>query len=478
MAKKRCFLPLYLLRNQADGLVQGFATMTHVELFDVDMSKNAMNYKKTNGLGGMLGNTTARSQNPTKSRELLRAIIRYQSSLLVALLFAFATVSSGCGHPSAPAAVSAEKKQAAEGLPPVPESRDADDTARFLSGIPGKPGSPFADLEQTEAWKDHRARLDSAWHNADSSLVAGLQEFGKAELSDAALREATVFYPFSGPDALYATACFPNNATYVLVALEPSGTLPSLKQLSRKQDLGSYLAATRETMASVLGRSFFITREMDRQFRGQVTDGLLLPILEVLVRRHNTILGFRYTRLDDAGRLIERDRNYKPRTPYGDKGVQIEYRSDEDQSVHQMYYLTINLDDQHLMTNQPFVKYASGLKGAVTLLKATSYMTHRDEFSMIRDLVLANSLAVLQDDSGIPFHFFRPDTWKVQLYGAYTRPYGSFRYLIQSDLQKAYQDPAARPLPFRIGYGYGKVESNLQLARRTAQIAAQKRPAN
>jgi len=393
-------------------------------------------------------------------------------------LFVFATVSLGCGRPSAPVAATAEKKQAQPTLPPVPGDRTADDTARFLSGMPGKPGSPFAELENTDAWKDHRARLDAAWHNAEGSLIAGLQEFAKSQLTDEALRAATVFYPFSGPDALYATACFPKNATYVLVALEPSGTLPTVNQLHKKQDLSGYLAATRETMGSVLGRSFFITREMDHQFRGQVTDGLLLPLLEVLVRRHNTILGFRYTRLDDSGKLIERDLSYKPRTPYGDKGLQIEYRSDEDQAVHQLYYLTINLDDEHLKTNQPFVLYASGLKGVVTLLKATSYMTHRDEFSTIRDLVLANSQAVLQDDSGIPFHFFRPGTWKVQLYGEYTRPYGSFRYLIQSDLQKAYQDPSARPLPFRIGYGYGKVNSNLQLARRTAQIAAQNGKAN
>ncbi len=437
-----------------------------------------MNSNRIKGFQVTSQNTTPRLQNPTESKEFLRVITRYRSSLLVALLFTFATVSPGCGHSASPAAVSTEKKESAP-TPPVrvPENRDADDTARFLAGLPGSPGSPFADLEQTEAWADHRARLDAAWHKLDGTLIAGLQEFGKAELSDLPLREATVFYPFSGPDALYATACFPNNATYVLVALEPSGTLPSLKQLSRKQDLAGYLAATRETMGSVLGRSFFITREMDRQFRGQVTDGLLLPILEVLVRRHNTILGFRYTRLDDDGRLIDRDRSYKPRTPYGDKGLQIEYRSDEDQAVHQMYYLTINLDDEHLKTNPQFVKYAAGLKGAVTLLKATSYMTHRDEFSIIRDLILANSQAVLQDDSGIPFHFFSPDTWKVQLYGEYTRPYGSFRYLIQSDLQKAYHDPGARPLPFRIGYGYGKVNSNLQLARRITQVATG-RPTN
>ncbi|MGA2157323.1 MAG: hypothetical protein ABSH37_23185 [Bryobacteraceae bacterium] len=45
-------------------------------------------------------------------------------------------------------------------------------------------------------------------------------------------------------------------------------------------------------------------------------------------------------------------------------------------------------------------------------------------------------------------------------------------------MQKAYHDPSARPLPFRIGYGYGKVNSNLQLARRTAPAVAQSRPTN
>jgi len=437
-----------------------------------------MNCNRINSFRAVSQNTTARLQNPTNSKALLRVIMQYRSSLLAALLFAFATVSPGCGHSAPPAADSTEKKDLTPAAPaPVPEKRDADDVARFLAGVPGNPGSPFAELEGSEAWKAHQARLDAWWKRAEGTLIAGLRNFGKSEFADPASHDAIVYYPFSGPDALFPTVCFPNNSTYVLVALEPSGTLPSLEKLSRKQDLAGYLDATRETMDSVLERSFFNTREMDRQFRGQVTDGLLLPILEVLVRRHNTILGFRYTRLDDDGKLIERDLSYKPRTPYGDKGVQIKYRSDEDQSVHQMYYLTINLDDEHLKANPQFVKYSASLKGSVTLLKATSYMTHNDEFSTIRGLILANSQVVLQDDSGIPFHFFSPDAWKVQLFGEYTHPFGSFRYRIQKDLQKAYQDPGTRPLPFRIGYGYGKVNSNLQLARRTAP-APQSNPTN
>jgi len=30
----------------------------------------------------------------------------------------------------------------------------------FLAGMPGKPGSPFAELESTEAWKENRQLLD------------------------------------------------------------------------------------------------------------------------------------------------------------------------------------------------------------------------------------------------------------------------------------------------------------------------------
>jgi hypothetical protein len=73
-----------------------------------------------------------------------------------------------------------------------------------------------------------------------------------------------------------------------------------------------------------------------------------------------------------------------------------------------------------------------------TLLKATSYMTHHDEFSTIRDMVMDHSAAVFQDDSGVPYHFFTADKWNVQLYGEYTKPYGSFSWLEQPDLRKAY----------------------------------------
>ena len=351
----------------------------------------------------------------------------------------------------------------------VPHQREANDVARFIAGLPGTDGSAFADLETSDVWKEHRRALDNTWHRAETSLIGGLREFQEKELSEAS-RDATVFYPFGGPDALTVALCFPHSPAYVLVGLEPPGTLPGFAQIE-KRNLPKYLGDVRDTMASELGRSFFITRQMDQQFRGQVTDGLLLPILHLLVRIHQTILGFRYVRLDENGQVIERDPDEKLTAKFWNRGVEIEFGSDADESIHRLYYFSVNLSDQRLRENHAFLAYYARLNAKTTMFKATSYMTHRPDFSVIRNLVLANSTAILQDDSGIPYRFFNPDRWNTQLYGTYVRPYGSFRWLEQADLRKAYGAPGAKPLAIRIGYGYSRVPSNLLLAQRASTSA-------
>lgn len=149
---------------------------------------------------------------------------------------------------------------------------------------------------------------------------------------------------------------------------------------------------------------------------------------------------------------------------FTDKGVEIEFLRDDDQSIHKLLYFSVNLSDNSLRENQAFLGLLANLKGVDTFLKAASYMIHKSEFSIIREHLLAASAAVLQDDSGIPYHFFDARSWTVELYGDYVRPYGSFRWLEQADLRKAYLASVVKTLNFRIGYGYGKIPSNLLLA--------------
>jgi hypothetical protein len=381
-------------------------------------------------------------------------------SLLVFL--SLAVLLSGCSAPRRVAAESLPKEQQPD---LVPHSREANDVARFLAGMPGTPGSPYAALEANEVWKEHRRIVDAAWQDAEREQLAGLRKFQANELNAPALESRAVFYPFSGPDSLTATLYFPHNPLYVMVALEPAGTLPTPRQIAAKQTPG-YLSAIRETMASELGRSFFITRQMDRQFRGQVTDGLLVPIAQLLVRSGHTIVGFRYVRLDETGQVIDRAADYHASTRYGNKGVEIEFQNDADSSVHHLFYFSVNLSNDRLRENTPFQLYLARLTGTISMLKATSYMPHHPGFSMIRDALLRNSSAILQDDSGLPFQKFATDQWKVQLFGDYNQPYGSFRWMEQPDLREAYKTSGPKPLPMHVGYGYKRITSNLQLATR------------
>jgi len=387
-------------------------------------------------------------------------LAKYIDRNCLGLVLAAAWAAGGCSRP-APAVAKAESQV----VDTVPQHREADDTARFLAGMPGKPGSPYAQLETSPAWQEHHQLLDKAWNGTEGSLIAGLEEFQKHELAAPPINSAPVFYPFGGPDALTPVLCFPKSATYVMVALEPAGTLPSLDKLEKK-DLAQYLPALRNTMGSVLGRSFFITRDMDRQFRGQVTDGLMVPILQILVRTGHTINGARYLTLNDAGQPVERPAVFHTSARHDNRGFELSYRTDADGSLHHLSYFSLNLDDKHLADNDAFRKFASSLKGATTMFKATSYMLHNKEFSVIRDIALSTSGAILQDDSGLPYNLFDSSKWKVQLYGEYTQPYGSFHFRVQKDLRQAYQTAGVKPLPMRIGYGYGKMASNLLLARR------------
>jgi hypothetical protein len=366
---------------------------------------------------------------------------------------------AGCAHPALNAQSSASTTEDSG----VPRSREAEDVARFLAGLPGMPDSPFAEIETTDTWQAHRQRLDEAWRKAD--FVSGLIAFQKQELSGDPAWAAPLFYPFGGPDVLTATLLFPQSPVCVIVGLEPAGTLPSLRQI-KTMDLQKYLAEIRGTMASELGRSFFITRDMDRQFRGQITDGLLVPILQLLVRSHHRVLGFRYVRLDDEGKIIDRAPTYKAPTRFGNKGTEIEFQDESDSSIHTLYYFSVNLSNERLLENKPFLKYLSQPGEVTTFLKATSFLPHQAAFSMIRESVLAKSAAILQDDSGIPYSFFRPDAWRVQLFGEYHRPFGSFRWMEQPELRKAYSEAGVKPLSLHLGYGYARIGSDLLLARR------------
>lgn len=379
------------------------------------------------------------------------------SSVLIPSLFLVSACHANHGAPRASQSAGQEAR----------DPNHANDTARFLAGLPGGSSSPYKSLEETPAWRDHARDMQDLWDKFKDHREPAMRSFAQSELHASTDRSRAVWYPFSGADALTMLTFFPGRRTYVMAALEPPGLVPGPERF-HSETLEEELPAIAGTLQSLLQKSFFVTREMDRQLRGQVTDGVTEPILILLARSGYRVNGFEYIQLDEAGKVTPRVPGPK-RSAFGlNRGIRFDIQSEKGESST-LYYISLNLDNGHMRDNQAFPAFIASLGAADTLLKATSYMLHSPQFSTIRSLILDHSASILQDDSGIPWRYFAAGPWQVQLYGDYVQPYGkSFQFRAQPDLRAIYeaQKDHVRPLNFRIGYGAGKVTSNLQLARR------------
>lgn len=386
------------------------------------------------------------------------------------LLCLISSLSLAACHPSegpASTAVAHSAATAAAHERGAPAEREADDAARFLAGMPGREGSPYKSLESQQAWIEHAKQMDAAWDRFETRRKVGMSAFQKSELTGAPVDGSPIWYPFSGGDALTMLTFFPGHSIYVMAALEPPGRIPRAQQFE-EIDLSKELPQIGGTLSSLLGKSFFVTREMDRQLRGQVTDGVAEPMLIILARMGYQINSHHYVQLSEEGKLVPRVLEEK-RAAFGkNRALTMEIQK-EGEKPATLVYISVNLDDRHMKEDEPFKMYIESLGKTCTLLKSTSYMMHSDAFKMIRQMVLDDSNLIVQDDSGVPWKYFTPETWQVQLYGDYVSPFGKdFQFRTQKDLRAAYADnrKAVKPLKFRMGYGAGKIESNLQVARR------------
>lgn len=354
--------------------------------------------------------------------------------------------------------------------PAVTLDRQANDAARFLAGLPGNPGSPYKEHETDEAWVDHKAKLDAAF-SREAPRLAKMRDFQKTQVAPVT-RAKNCFYPFGGADAWNVYTFFPNCEQYVMIGLEPAGTLSLADSfLASKGDPAAKLGEFRKSLNSILENSFFITKEMDRDFRGQRTDGLLIPLMVLLVRHDLTIEKVEYVQLLDNGTLADRDPKDKTITQNRRKAVSIHFKK-AGGPPQVLRYFTANLGPAEnygtpLQFNTGLLLHLDTLGRVNTFLKATSYMPHRPEFELIRNNMLSRSDLILQEDTGIPYKYFKPEEWDVVLFGAYSTPIKIFAGYRQKDLVAAYSESGrAKPLTFPIGYGSKSQASGLQMAIR------------
>ncbi len=328
--------------------------------------------------------------------------------------------------------------------------------AKFLAGIKGDENGQFAASEKTAAWKDHASYFDGAWDKLNKQQIAKIKSWSDKELKSINESPQPIFYPFSGPDFLYGFSFFPKGSNYILVGLEPVGTLPDLDQKSEKV-IDQKLQDIEKALGAILQLSFFRTNDM----KVDLADKGVVPILFVfLARTDNKIVDLNYIRLKKDGTWEVEGKDKKD-----SQGVKIDFVSKGDTQPRSLYYFSVDLSNDGLQKNPEFNKFVQSFGKSTTYLKAASYLMHNEEFSTIRNLITSQSSTVLQDDSGIPLKNFDPAKWNLEFYGNYTQPIALFSNRYQDDLRSKYKSGKdIKPLDFGIGYQYEVNTSNLMLA--------------
>lgn len=281
-----------------------------------------------------------------------------------------------------------------------------DDTAKFLAGISVK-GTPLEKYGAESEWTDHATELDRAWENLEKQQFSKIRAWAPKAMGPAHKDNGLMYYMFSGPDFLYANIFFPNASTYILCGTEAIGAIPEIEKIPRTS-LPSALGNLRKSLDSVLTRSYFITKFMMYDLKEIQLTGTL-PILYVfLARAHCRIDSVKMVSLDHEGNFVSEDKGTT-------QGVKITFcgPSGREQTL---YYFMSNLEDSKIKANPGFAKFCEKQGDGVSLLKAACYLMNSKRFLVVRDFLLTHSKFILQDDSGIPFRFMKPENWDIQLY--------------------------------------------------------------
>ena len=323
----------------------------------------------------------------------------------------------------------------------------ADDTAKFLAGVSLPSGSPLASLQQTSEYAHHVSSLARLSQRYNRQFFSLMREWSAVTLAAGIPMGLPVYYFFSGPDAVSVMALYPDAPVYILGGLEPVGQIPS-PLLVPRHEIAAGLANLRKSTEVILSFGHFITKDMKAELDRTAFRGVLPLIYTFIALTGGEVLGFHEF------------------TVGGSPGVKIEFRRAGGTPVQAIYYLQANVADDGLKSGG-LLGWAQQFGRGNVYLKAASYLLHEPYFSRMRTFLLGQGVSVLQDDSGIPFRFFRDGGWRIQLFGVYAGTLDIFAKYYQPDLHAAFSSPGiAAPLPFGTGYKWRQGESNLLLATR------------
>ncbi|NLT70861.1 MAG: hypothetical protein GXX91_09225 [Verrucomicrobiaceae bacterium] len=322
------------------------------------------------------------------------------------------------------------------------------DIARFVAGKTPGPGSPLRRLDHLPSVRRHMAdsaELSKTWRERRLKTI---RDWAKQEIHPRIVRPKIVKYPFSGPDFVHVAALFPGADEYILIGLEPLGTLPDFTAMA-DPDLDDYLTHLNHTLRSISQRSFFITKEMRQDFGKEGVDGVYPVLLYFAALTGHEVIKGEFIKLEGSGEAVVVG------GPDGADGIWLQVRAldrlPDFPPTQNLYYFKTDLSNSGFKASSPMKAFLDQRPGGMAYLKAASYLMHTEGFTNIRNYLVGDCQYILQDESGIPAEFLAT-YYNATYYGKYIGPIDTFAEHDQPFLHRIYQSGVAKSLPFGTGY--------------------------
>jgi len=342
----------------------------------------------------------------------------------------------------------------------IPYDTLKSDMSKIIGGL--QPEKYYLDYAVRDFYKKHTQMIDLEWAKVKTDNLEPISIWTINQSITSPVDSATIFYPFSGPDFLYAYQFFPFSKNYVLIGLENEGSIPNLYSLHDTL-VNNYLDGVRYSMRFINKVGYFVTSQMNKDFSEKYLNGVSHILYFYIARSGLNVVDYQHFYLDSNGEMVAMsDDEHKPGKV---TGVQIKLIDNQNQSLKNLYYFKVNLQDGNMQNKAEFYSFMEHLGKFNTYIKSASYILHDVNFQNLRTYILSNSEKILQDDTGVPFSYFANSKFDLQLFGKYSRTISDFKNHFQPALAAELKKQNNDDLPFRIGYNAWFDETLLMYAQ-------------
>lgn len=330
-------------------------------------------------------------------------------------------------------------------------NHDYNDIALFLAGKSIPENSNLYKFSTDSTYARYSKKIEIKFRKYSEKQLSKIFSWSEKELAPINLNSKEILYPFSGPDIIHALTLFPKAENFYLYGLESVGAIPNINLLG-KDSTARLFSSLNNAISDNLFLSFFLTNEMKKDLNSTYIKGTIPILMFFLSRMDYHVQAIKPIEISDEGKIIYTETKSAMNLNNYNKAVEITVVDIPANSLKRIYYFSIDLSDPAFNKNLGMQNFLNSRNTPLTtLVKSGSYCLHGAKYKTIRELILAKSKYLLQDDTGIPYFILDSTNWDIKLYGSYTRPVKVFAGQYQDDFKKA-MDEKAMPVDFRFGY--------------------------